>query len=460
MAENDVDLFIIGGGSGGVRAARIAAEHGAKVMLAEEYRLGGTCVIRGCVPKKLFVYASRFHGEFEDAAGFGWTVPQPSFDWSTLIANKDREIGRLEAAYGATLEKAGVKVVKDRAVLVDPHTVQLANGLRVRAGYVLIATGATPSYGEPIPGIEHVISSNEAFHLSEFPRRILIQGGGYIAVEFAGIFAGLGSHVTLVYRGEKILRGFDDDVRAHLRVEMEARGIRVFTGCKVAAVEQATEYYSVKLSGGNQVSADRVMFATGRQPNIAKIGLKEVGVEIAANGGIAVDEYSRTTRQNIYAVGDVTNRINLTPVAIREGHAFADTVFGGKPTAVDHTNVPTAVFSDPEVGAIGLTETQARARLIQTDIYKAMFKPLKATLSCRDTSILMKLVVDGLSDRVVGCHVVGEGAAEIAQVAAIAVKMGTTKADFDATIALHPTSAEELVTMRKRTATYARAAAE
>jgi glutathione reductase (NADPH) len=460
MAENDVDLFIVGGGSGGVRAARVAAEHGAKVMLAEEYRLGGTCVIRGCVPKKLFVYASRFHGEFEDAAGFGWTVPQPSFDWSTLVANKDREIGRLEAAYGATLEKAGVKVVKDRAVLVDPHTVQLSNGLRVRAGYVLIASGATPSYGEPIPGIEHVISSNEAFHLSEFPRRVVIQGGGYIAVEFAGIFAGLGSHVTLVYRGENILRGFDDDVRAHLRVEMEARGIRVFTGCKVAAIEQATGHYSVKLSVGNQVSADRVMFATGRQPNIAKIGLKEVGVEIAANGGVAVDEYSRTTRQNIYAVGDVTNRINLTPVAIREGHAFADTVFGGKPTLVDHTNVPTAVFSDPEVGAIGLTETQARARLIQTDIYKAMFKPLKATLSCRDTSILMKLVVDGASDRVVGCHVVGEGAAEIAQVAAIAVKMGATKADFDATIALHPTSAEELVTMRKRTATYARAAAE
>jgi glutathione reductase (NADPH) len=440
MAENDVGLFVIGGGSGGVRAARIAAEYGARVMLAEEYRLGGTCVIRGCVPKKLFVYASRFHGEFEDAAGFGWTVPQPYFDWTALVANKDREIGRLEAAYGAMLDKAGVNIVKDRAVLVDPHTVQLASGLRVRAGYVLIATGATPSYGEPIPGIEHVISSNEAFHLTEFPRRIVIQGGGYIAVEFAGIFAGLGSNVTLIYRGENILRGFDDEVRAHLRVEMEARGIRVFTGCKVAAVEQAPGHYSVKLSSGNQVSADRVMFATGRQPNIANMGLKDVGVEIAANGGVAVDEYSRTTRQNIYAVGDVTNRINLTPVAIREGHAFADTVFGGKPTAVD--------------------QTQARARLAQTDIYKAMFKPLKATLSGRDTSILMKLVVDGLSDRVVGCHVVGEGAAEIAQLAAVAVKMGAKKADFDATLALHPTSAEELVTMRKRTATFARAAAE
>jgi glutathione reductase (NADPH) len=460
MAENNVDLFIIGAGSGGVRAARIAAEHGAKVMVAEEYRLGGTCVIRGCVPKKLFVYASRFHGEFEDAAGFGWTVSQSSFNWATLVANKDREIGRLEAAYGATLEKAGVKVVKDRAVLDDAHTVQLANGSRVRAGYVLIASGATPSYGESIPGLEHVISSNEAFHLPEFPRRIVIQGGGYIAVEFAGIFAGLGSHVTLIYRGENILRGFDDDVRAHLRVEMEARGIRVLTGCKVMALERAGGHFSVRLSSGNQIPADRVMFAVGRQPNIAKMGLEKVGVEIAANGGIAVDEYSRTNRQNIYAVGDVTNRINLTPVAIREGHAFADTVFGVKPTAVDHTNVPTAVFSDPEIGAVGLTEAQARARLAQTDIYKAMFKPLKATLSGRDTSVLMKLVVDGLSDRVVGCHVVGEGAAEIAQVAAVTVKMGAKKADFDATIALHPTAAEELVTMRKRTATYARAAAE
>jgi glutathione reductase (NADPH) len=460
MAENDVDLFVIGGGSGGVRAARIAAEYGAKVMVAEEYRLGGTCVIRGCVPKKLFVYASRFHGEFEDAAGFGWTVPQASFDWTTLVANKDREIGRLEAAYGATLEKAGVRVVKDRAVLADAHTVQLANGARVRAGYVLIATGATPSYGDPIPGIEHVISSNEAFHLTEFPRRVLIQGGGYIAVEFAGIFAGLGSHVTLVYRRENILRGFDDDVRTHLRAEMEARGIRVLTGCKVAAVERTGGHFSVHLSSGSQIPADRVMFAIGRQPNIAKMGLEKAGIEIAGSGGIAVDEYSRTTRQNIYAVGDVTNRINLTPVAIREGHAFADTVFGGKPTVVDHTNVPTAVFSEPEIGTVGLTEAQARARLTRTDIYKAMFKPLKATLSGRDTSVLMKLVVDGQSERVVGCHVVGEGAAEIAQVAAIAVKMGAKKADFDTTIALHPTAAEELVTMRKKTATYARAAAE
>ena len=460
MADYDVDLFVIGGGSGGVRAARIAAEHGARVTVAEEYRLGGTCVIRGCVPKKLLVYASRFRGEFEDAAGFGWTVPQSSFDWTTLIANKDREIARLEAAYGATLEKAGVKVVKSRAELLDAHTVQLATGDRVRAAYVLIATGATPSYGDPISGIEHAISSNEAFHLPELPRRVVIQGGGYIAVEFAGIFAGLGSHVTLVYRGENILRGFDDDVRQHLRVEMEARGIKVITGCKVAAIERAGAHFSVQLSGGNQTIADRVMFAVGRRPNVAKFGLKEAGVEIANNGGVAVDEYSRTSVAHIYAVGDVTNRVNLTPVAIREGHAFADTVFGGKPTAVDHTNVPTAVFSDPEIGTVGLTETQARARLARTDVYKAMFKPLKATLSGRDTAVLMKLVVDGLSDRVVGCHVVGEGAAEIAQVAAIAVKMGASKADFDATMALHPTAAEELVTMRRKTASYAREAAE
>ena len=460
MTGYDVDLFVIGGGSGGVRAARIAAEHGARVAVAEEYRLGGTCVIRGCIPKKLLVYASRFRGDFEDAAGFGWTVPHCAFDWSTLIANKDHEIARLEAAYGATLEKAGVKVVKSRAVLRDPHTVQLASGERLRAAYVLIATGATPSYGDPIPGIAHAVSSNEAFHLSEFPRRVLIQGGGYIAVEFAGIFAGLGSHVTLVYRGENILRGFDDDVRAHLRVEMEKRGIKVLTGCKVAAIERAAEHFSVQLSGGNKITADRVMFATGRRPNVANLGLDAVGVEIAGNGGVAVDEYSRTTVPSIYAVGDVTNRVNLTPVAIREGHAFADTVFGGKPTAVDHTAVPTAVFSDPEVGAVGLSEAQARERLPRTDVYKAVFRPLKATLSGRATTVLMKLVVDGLSDRVVGCHVVGEGAAEIAQMAAVAVKMGATKADFDATIALHPTAAEELVTMRKKAASYAREAAE
>jgi len=460
MSDYDVDLFVIGGGSGGVRAARIAAQHGARVMLAEEYRLGGTCVIRGCVPKKLLVYASRFHGEFEDAAGFGWTVPHPTFDWPTLIANKDKEIGRLETVYGSLLEKSGVKVFKGRATLADAHTVRLASSDRVRAAYVLVSTGGTPSFGSPIPGTEHAISSNEAFHLPALPHRIVIQGGGYIAVEFAGIFAGLGSQVTLIYRGENILRGFDDDVRAHLRMDMEKHGVRVVTGCTVAAIEPAGGHYSVRLSSGNHVSADKVMFATGRVPNVAKLGLDKVGVALAKDGGIAVDEYSRTSTQSIYAVGDVTNRINLTPVAIREGHAFADTVFGGKPTVVDHTNVPTAVFSEPEIGVVGLTETQARAQLDQTDIYKAMFRPLKATLSGRDTTVLLKLIVDGGSDRVVGCHIVGEGAAEMVQLAAVAIKMRATKADFDATMALHPTIAEELVTMRTRSASFAREAAE
>ena len=461
MADRDVDLFVIGGGSGGVRAARIAAGHGARVMVAEEYRLGGTCVIRGCVPKKLLVYAARFRGEFEDAAGFGWTVPEPSFDWPTLIANKDREIARLEAAYTSTLQRAGVTIVKSRAVLDDAHTVRLTNdGERVRAAHILIATGGAPSLGETIPGIEHVITSNEAFHLPKLPRHVLVQGGGFIAVEFACIFAGLGAQVTLIYRGENILRGFDDEVRRHLRVEMEKHGIKVITGCTVAAVEQSRAHYSVHLSGGNALTADCVMFAIGRNPSVTGMGLEAAGVKVAKKGGIEVDKYSRTSVPHIYAVGDVTNRVNLTPVAIREGHAFADTVFGGKPTAVDHANVPSAVFAEPELAVVGLTETQAREQLAQTDIYKTMFKPLKATLSGRDTTVLLKLVVDGMSDRVVGCHIVGEGAAEMIQLAAIAVRMKATKADFDATMALHPTAAEELVTMRQRSATYARQAAE
>jgi len=460
MSDYDVDLFVIGGGSGGVRAARIAAQHGARVMVAEEYRVGGTCVIRGCVPKKLLVYASRFRAEFEDAVGYGWTLPQSSFDWPTLIANKDREIARLEAAYTATLGKAGVTIVKNRAVIADAHTVQLATGERVRAAYILIATGGTPSYGDPIPGIEHAISSNEAFYLPKLPAHVVVQGGGYIALEFAGVFAGLGSHVTLIYRGENILRGFDEEVRAHVRTDMEKRGIKVVTGCKIAEINQTGKRFSVQLSSGFHQTADCVMFATGRTPNVAKLGLNEAGVEISKNGGIGVDEYSRTSVASIYAIGDVTNRINLTPVAIREGAAFSDTVFGGKPTTVDHANVPTAVFSDPEVGAVGLTETEARAELNQTDVYRAMFRPMKATLSGRDTTVLLKLVVDGETDRVVGCHIVGEGAAEMIQIAAIAVKMRATKADFDATMALHPTVAEELVTMLQKSASYAREAAE
>jgi glutathione reductase (NADPH) len=459
MSDYDVDLFVIGGGSGGVRAARIAAQHGARVMVAEEYRVGGTCVIRGCVPKKLLVYASRFRGEFEDAAGYGWTVPQWSFDWPTLIANKDKEIARLEAAYTMTLEKVGVTIVKERAVVADPHTVQLASGRRVRAAYILVATGGAPTFGDPIPGVEYAISSNEAFHLERLPRHVLIQGGGYIALEFATIFAGLGSHVTVIYRGDNILRGFDDEVRGHVRMDMEKRGIKVVTGCKVAAIQKDGDRLFARFSNGFQHTANCVMFATGRAPNILKLGLKEAGVEIAKNGGIAVDEYSRTAVPSIYAVGDVTNRVNLTPVAVREGMAFADTVFGGKPTAVDHSKVPTAVFCDPEVGVVGLTEAEARARFARTDIYRAMFKPLKAALSGRAT-VLIKLVVDGTTDRVAGCHIVGEGAAEMIQMAAIAVTMGATKADFDATMALHPTTAEELVTLRTKTASYVREAAE
>ena len=461
MAGNNVDLFVIGAGSGGVRAARVAASHGARVMIAEEHRVGGTCVIRGCVPKKLLVYASRFGHEFEDAAGYGWTVPDATFHWPSLIANKDREIARLEAAYTNTLERYNVSLVKSRAVVEGAHTVHLlSNEATVHAETILIATGAWPHMGPDIPGREHVISSNEAFHLEELPRRIVIQGGGYIAVEFACIFAGLGSEVTLVYRGENILRGFDDDVREHLRNEMRNRGITVTCGHTVAAVEKSGDEFVTRLSDRSTVISDKVMFAIGRRPNVMGLGLDKIHVKIHAHGGIEVDEYSRSSVPSVYAIGDVTNRVNLTPVAIREGHAFADTVFGGKPTPVDHTNVPTAVFSEPEVGVIGLTETQARERLVRLDVYKTTFRPMKATLSGRDTRSFMKLLVDGATDRVVGCHIVGPDAGELIQVIGIAVKMGATKADFDATMAVHPTAAEELVTLREKAMSYGRAAAE
>lgn len=461
MTDFDVDLFVIGGGSGGVRAARIAAGHGARVAIAEEYRMGGTCVIRGCVPKKLLVYASHIHHDIEDAAGFGWTIPPASFDWPTLIANKDREIARLEAAYTSNVEKSGARVLKTRAVFEDAHTLRLATGEAVRAKLVLVATGGAPNHGLPIPGIEHVISSNEVFHLTALPRRILIQGGGYIALEFACIFAGFGSDVTLVYRGDNILRGFDEDVRAHVRSEMEKNGISILTGCTVGKVDKHGIEFTSHLSNGSSVASDQVMFAIGRHPNIGGLGLEKAGVTLnPANGGIAVDHFSRTSVPNIYAIGDVTHRLNLTPVAIREGHAFADTVFGKRTVQVDHADIPTAVFSQPEVGTVGLTETQARAQFSQVDIYKATFRPMKATLSGRDTRVLMKLVVDSSTDRVVGCHIVGDGAAEMAQVLGIAVKMKATKADFDATMALHPTAAEELVTMRTPSARHVREAAE
>jgi glutathione reductase (NADPH) len=457
----EVDLFVIGAGSGGVRAARISSGHGARVMIAEEYRVGGTCVIRGCVPKKLLVYASRFADEFEDAIGYGWTVPKPSFDWATLIGNKDREIARLEAAYTANLDRAKVKIVKSRAVLLDPHTVKIVTtGETVRAKCVLIATGGTPHMGADIAGLEHVISSNEAFHLPKLPKSILIQGGGYVALEFATIFNGLGSEVTVVYRGDNILRGFDDDVRTHLRNELESRGIRILTKRLVEAVEKVEHGLCVELSDHADIVIDKVMFATGRHPNTRGIGLEAAGVRVGRIGEVIVDEFSQSSAPNIYAIGDVTNRNNLTPVAIREGHAFADTVFGGKPTPVNHSNVPTAVFSEPEVGAVGLTEAEACRSLAKVDIYKSIFRPMKATLAGRDTRTLMKLVVDGHTDRIVGCHIVGPDAGEMIQLVAIAVTMKATKADFDATMALHPTAAEELVTMRERTASHAREAAE
>ena len=460
MAKFDVDLFVIGGGSGGVRAARIAAGHGARVMVAEEYRMGGTCVIRGCVPKKLFVMGSHVQQEIEDAAGFGWTIPQVSFDWPTLIRNKDKEIARLEAAYTTNVEKSGAEIVKTRAVIEDTHKLRLADGRTVTAGTILIATGGAPNHGAVIPGIEHVISSNEAFHLRSLPKRILIQGGGYIALEFAGIFAGFGSDVTVVYRGDNILRGFDDDVRTHVRSEMEKRGITILTGCTVTKVDKHGESYTSHLSNGSSIASEQVMFAIGRHPNVANLGLDKAGIAINPhNGGIAVDGWSKTSVPNIYAIGDVTHRHNLTPVAIREGHAFADTVFGKRPVQVDHATIPTAVFSQPEVGTVGLTEAEARAEFSHVDIYKATFRPIKATMSGRDTRVLMKLVVDGLTDRVLGCHIVGDAAAEITQAVAIAIKMKATKADFDATVALHPTAAEELVTMRTPTARHVREAA-
>jgi glutathione reductase (NADPH) len=457
----EVDLFVIGAGSGGVRAARIASGYGAQVMIAEEYRVGGTCVIRGCVPKKLLIYASRFADEFEDAKGFGWTLSEPKFDWATLIANKDREIDRLEKAYTANLDRAKVQIVKSRAEIVDPHTVKLtATGETVRAGHILIATGGAPSLGKDIEGREHVISSNEAFHLKELPKRIVIQGGGYIALEFATIFNGLGSEVTVVYRGDNILRGFDEDVRNHLRTELEKRGIKIITGKIVEAIEKVNGGLDVELSGHGSIMADKVMFATGRRPNVKGLGLETVGVRLNQAGAIEVNEFSQTSVPHIYAVGDVTDRIALTPVAIREGHAFADTVFGKKSVRVDHSEVPTAVFTEPEIGVIGLTEAQACDRLAKVDIYKTSFRPMKATLSGRDTRTFMKLVVDGTNDRVVGAHIVGPDAGEIIQLIGIAVKMKATKADFDATMAVHPTASEELVTMREKTATHVRQAAE
>jgi glutathione reductase (NADPH) len=450
MAGDDVDLFVIGAGSGGVRAARIAANHGARVMIAEEYRVGGTCVIRGCVPKKLLVYASRFAHEFEDAAGFGWTITGAKFDWPTLIANKDKEIARLEAAYHATLKRAGVEIVESRAIIEDPHTVRiLKTGARIRAETILVATGGHPVKPD-VPGGDLAITSNEAFHLKHLPKHIIIQGGGYIAMEFACLFHGLGAQVTLVHRGPEILRGFDDDVRHHLRSEMVSRGIKVVLGQTIASIRKEGQHLEMTLASGEKHTADTIMSAIGRVPNTRDVGLQAAGVKLNADGAVAVDEFSRSNVPSIYAIGDVTNRIALTPVAIREGHAFADTVYGKKPSSADHIHVPSAVFSEPELATVGFSETKAREKGFELDIYRTGFRPLKATLSGRATSILMKLVVDRKTDRVLGVHVVGEGAAEMIQMAAVAVRMGAKKSDFDATVALHPTASEELVTLHNK----------
>ncbi len=446
----DCDLFVIGAGSGGVRAGRIAAKHGAKVVVAEEFRVGGTCVIRGCVPKKLLVYASKFAEEFEDAVGFGWTSEKVSFDWATLIENKDREIDRLNKAYIRNLEASGAELISERAVIKDKNSVQLASGRTVTAKYILIATGAAPFVPRHLPGHEFAITSNEAFHLERLPRRMVIVGGGYIAVEFAGIFNGLGVETVLVLRGDQILRGFDEDIRAHLAAEMTKKGIEIMTHADVAKIERSGDGVRVTLNTERVIGAGQIMFATGRMPNTQSLGLENVELHGTMLGAVAVNEFSQTLVENIYAVGDVTNRVNLTPVAIREGHAFADNVFGGKSITVDHELIPTAVFSQPELGVVGLTEAKAREAHANIDIYKTSFRAMKHTLSGRDERTFMKLIVNAENDVVLGCHIAGEGAGEMAQLLGIAITCGATKAQFDATLAVHPTASEELVTMREK----------
>lgn len=451
MSDFDVDLFVIGAGSGGVRAARIAAGYGASVMVAEEFRVGGTCVIRGCVPKKLLVMASRFSDDFSDSAGFGWTLPeQPVFDWPTLIAAKDKEITRLEGIYRTNLVKAGVELVDSRAIVEDAHTVRLLrNGARIRARTILVAVGARPSLEPRIPGGELGITSNEIFDLPVMPRRVMVVGGGYIAVEFAGIFSGLGGEVTLLHRGPKLLRGFDEEIRDLLGEAYLRRGIDVALGCTITSLEKSSAGILAALSDGTTREVDQVLVATGRKPNTDKLGLENAGVTLDEAGAIPVDSYSRTMTPSVYAVGDVTNRANLTPVAIREGHAFADTVFGGKPTLVDHSLIATAVFSTPEIGVVGMSEELARASCgDDVVIFKTSFRPMRATLSGREERTFMKLVVHGTTDKVLGVHIVGPDSGEMIQMAGVALTMGATKADFDRTVAVHPTAAEELVTMR------------
>ncbi|RUT30944.1 glutathione-disulfide reductase [Arsenicitalea aurantiaca] len=451
--SNAYDLVVIGAGSGGVRAARMAAGFGARVAVIEEYRVGGTCVIRGCVPKKLFVYASRFSDLFEIAPTFGWTV-DASFDWPTLVANKDKEIARLESAYVAALEKPGVEIIRDRGVIRGPNTVHLVSeGRDLEARHILIATGGKP-YVPAIPGHELGITSNEAFHLKTLPHSILIEGGGYVALEFATIFSGLGVKTTVLYRGDRILRGFDEDIRVALEAGMQLRGIDFIYDCTIQKLEKAGEDVSVTYSSGVVAPYGAVMFATGRTPNVTGLGLETVGVSLTDRGAIAVDARSQTSCPSIYAVGDVTGRAALTPVAIREGSAFAETVFNDNPTEVDHSQIATAVFSEPEVGVIGLTEADAVAAHGDVDVYVARFRPMINTLSDRSERMVMKLVTLADGGRVIGCHILGPGAAELVQLVAVPMAMKADKADFDRAIAVHPTAAEELVTFKSPSIRY------
>ena len=447
MSDYDFDLFVIGAGSGGVRASRMCSGHGARVAVAEERYLGGTCVNVGCIPKKLFVYASHFSEDFEDAAGYGWSVGEPTFDWRALLANKDREIERLNGIYARLLDAAGVTRIEGRARLLDAHRVEVG-GRVYSAEHMLLAPGGWPHFPD-IPGIEHAISSNEAFHLEDLPERAIVVGGGYIAVEFAGIFHGLGVRTTQLYRGPLFLRGFDDDVRRTLADEMRKRGIDLRFDARVERIERSAGALVATLGDGTALEADRILYATGRRPLTADLGLEEVGVELDAAGAIVVDEYSRSSVPNIWAIGDVTDRIQLTPVAIHEGMALAETLFGGRPTRPDHIDVASAVFSQPPIGTVGLSEAQARERYGEVEIYRSRFRPLKHTLTGRDEQTLMKLVVERESRRVVGAHMVGPDAGEITQGIAIAVKLGATKEQFDRTIGIHPTAAEEFVTMRE-----------
>jgi glutathione reductase (NADPH) len=450
MNRFDYDLFTIGAGSGGIRASRISHHLGARVGIAENYRIGGTCVIRGCVPKKLLSYAAHYAEDFEDARGYGWSIEGATFSWPALIANKNREIARLSKVYSDGFARVGVDVVEGTAKLVDAHTVAIGER-RVTAQNILVATGGWP-VKPAIPGIEHAITSNEAFELPELPKRILMVGGGYVAVEFAGIFHGLGSRVTLSYRGEQILRGFDDDVRQHLHDEMGKKGVSILLESTVSSIARRADGALEATVNGGKIECDAVMFATGRTPNTARLGLGEIGVKLDEEGGVVVDRFCRSNVANIFAAGDVTNRLALTPVAIREGAAVAMTLFGGMETPVDLDDVPSAVFSQPPVGTVGLSEAKAVEKLGKVDIYKASFRPLRHTLSGRDERTLVKLVVDAASQRVAGAHMVGADAPEIIQGIALAVKAGLTKAQFDATVGIHPTAAEEFVTLREKTA--------